>query len=380
MRFKENIFFLFNSFVFRLFFIVLGFFILIFLRIKSGFFELSLGYLYIILISLAGFWFGIKGGLICAFSASLIFLSEINIFKYWAFRDLALRGMFFRFFVYFLTGLGLGYLSNLEKKLKESLKNLAYYDELTGCVNFRWTMRILEKEFSRAQRYKKELSIIMVDIDHFKKINDTYGHLVGNMILKEFAKVLRENVRSIDVVGRYGGEEFLIILPEAGIKQAQKVGERIREILSYREIKIPHTQDTIKIKFSAGIAGFPYNATSVGELITVADNALYQAKRLGRDRIVWDRRRWIRVTPSSSLKVKMIDKEAKVVNISKKGALLLFPQELKEKEVVCLIQLNDKKTEKIHCQVIHQNKKEGIYQIGVYFVKDLDFDQYLTER
>jgi len=368
MRWKESIFFLFNFFPFRLFFIIFGFLILIFLRIKSGFFEFSLGYLYIILISLAGFWFGIKGGLISAFCASLIFLFEVNIFKYWAFRDLALRGMFFRFFVYFLTGLGLGYLSNLEKKLKESLKNLAYYDELTGCVNFRWTMRILEREFRRAQRYKKELSIIMVDIDHFKKINDTYGHLAGNVILKEFAHILQENVRSIDVVGRYGGEEFLIILPEAGLHQAQIVGERIKEKLSEKEIKISQ-KDTIKIKFSAGIASFPYNATSVSELMTVADNALYRAKKAGRDRIFWERRRWIRFTPAS-LKIKLMDKEAKVVNISKKGALLLFPEELKEKEVVCYIQLNDKEMRKIVCQVIHQSKKEEMYQIGVYFAKD----------
>jgi len=103
--------------------------------------------------------------------------------------------------------------------------------------------------------------------------------------------------------------------------------------------------------------------------MTVADNALYRAKKAGRDRIFWERRRWIRFTPAS-LKIKLMDKEAKVVNISKKGALLLFPEELKEKEVVCYIQLNDKEMRKIVCQVIHQSKKEEMYQIGVYFAKD----------
>ncbi|RKY39424.1 MAG: hypothetical protein DRP76_03415 [Candidatus Omnitrophota bacterium] len=370
---RKKLFLFFNSSIFRIFFIVFGFLLLIFLRLKSGFFEFSLGYFYIVLVALTGFWFGIKGGLIGAGFASLIFVFEVNIFKYWAFRDLAVKNMFFRFFIYFLTGLGLGYLSNIEKKLKESLKNLAYYDELTRCINFRWTMKILEKEIDRAARYKKELSIIMVDIDHFKKINDTYGHLAGNFILKEFARIVKENVRNIDVVGRYGGEEFLIILPEAGIEEAKIVSERIREKLSQKEIKIPNSSDVIKIKFSAGIACFPYNGKTINELIGVADNALYQAKRKGRNRVVWDRRRWIRITPLSSVRLEIIgDRETKILNISSRGALLLFPEKLEEKELLCHIHFSDKESYKIPCKVIHQSKHSAqLYKVGVYFVEPL---------
>jgi len=370
---KDKLFLLFNSFIFRLSSLILGFLLLIFLRLRAGFFELSLGYLYIVLIALTGFWFGVKGGIIGASFASLIFLFEVNVFKYWAFHDLAVKSMVFRFFIYFLTGLSLGYLSNLEKRLKHTLKNLAYYDELTGCVNFRWTMRILEREVERATRYKKELSIIMIDIDHFKKINDTYGHLAGNLILKEFAHIVKENVRNIDVVGRYGGEEFLIILPEAGIEEAKVVAERIRKKLSQKDIKVPNSSDVIKIKFSAGIACFPYNGKTINELISVADNALYQAKKEGRNRVVWDRRRWIRMVPLSSVRIEIPgNKEAKILNISSRGALLLFPEKLEEKELLCHIRFSDKESYKIPCRVIYQSKHSAqLYKIGVYFVEPL---------
>jgi diguanylate cyclase (GGDEF)-like protein/PAS domain S-box-containing protein len=162
------------------------------------------------------------------------------------------------------------------KELEEKLRDLASHDELTGCLNFRAIMEILENEVVRSRRYQKTFSVIMIDIDRFKRINDEYGHLAGNDALVAFAGVLKDSVRSIDSVGRYGGEEFLIVLPEADPQHALVVLERVR-----------HNLEQVKdftLKFSAGIAVFPHNAKDLKELIWVADSALHQAKQEGGDR------------------------------------------------------------------------------------------------
>ena len=171
------------------------------------------------------------------------------------------------------------------KGLEEKLKTLASHDELTGCVNFRSTMELLEKEINRSQRYQKEFSVIMIDIDDFKRKNDEYGHQAGNDILINFANVIKNSLRNIDSVGRYGGEEFMVILPETDAQHALVVLERIRNNLEQTKITSPHLDNSKKVtlKFSAGIAVFPHNAKDLKELIWVADNALLQAKRKGKN-------------------------------------------------------------------------------------------------
>ena len=240
---------------------------------------ISLGYLYVLLISLGGFWFSLKGGIITALIASSIFLLEINLSQGWNYRNAVIEGMAFRVFVYLANGIIIGYLSAIDKKLQERLGSLASDDELTGCLNYRATMRYLENEIERCKRYKKELTIMMIDIDHFKKINDTYGHLVGNDVLIGFANVVKNNVRTIDIVGRYGGEEFLVILPEVKIEQALVVLKRIRHRLLHTKITSSRLKESIEIslKFSAGVASFPLNGTSVKDLLAIADNVLYKA-------------------------------------------------------------------------------------------------------
>jgi diguanylate cyclase (GGDEF)-like protein/PAS domain S-box-containing protein len=170
------------------------------------------------------------------------------------------------------------------KKLEEKLKTLASHDELTGCVNFRSTMEFLENEIARSKRYQKKFSIIMIDIDHFKRINDEYGHLAGNDALAAFANVVKNSVRSIDIVGRYGGEEFIIVLPESDPQHALVVLERIRNNLEQTKITSPYLEKEkeLTLKFSAGIAAFPHNAKDLKELIWVADSALRQAKQEGK--------------------------------------------------------------------------------------------------
>ena len=343
-----------------------------------GIFGLALGYLYVGFISLAGFWFGIKGGLISATVASFIFLSEVSFFRYAAFRDLVIKGMFLRFLIYYLGGIGMGYLSNVEKRLREQLKVLAYYDELTGCVNFRWTMTILENEIARAKRYSKDLAVAMIDIDHFKKINDTYGHLAGNDVLRHFAQILKESVRNVDIVGRYGGEEFLLIFPEATSEDVLTVLKRIRDRLTQTKIVSPHLRGGIFVKFSAGIASFPYNGEDLNSILSSADSALYYAKKSGRDRSLVERRRWLRLKPVKRVKIEIKESisgrgiEAKeVYNISKRGILLLFPQDISSQEFICRFSLSEEESTpaEFRCRLVHKDKsKEGIYRIGVYFV------------
>ncbi|MFH1577913.1 MAG: GGDEF domain-containing protein [Candidatus Omnitrophota bacterium] len=278
----------FSSFVtFRLVVISVFFVCLIILRKAVSVFGASLGYLYVIVISLSGFWFGIKGGLASALVASVIFLIEVNIFQSWEARDIVVKSMYLRFTVYVLGGIVFGHLSELEKKLKKNLEFLAAHDALLGCYNFRFLMRILEKEIIRSKRYKKTLVLSIVDIDHFKSLNDRYGHFVGNDVLKAFVQVIMDNIRAEDILGRYGGDEFIIIFPESKAHQAEVVLERIKSKLSQLKISSAYMNraEGITVTFSAGVASSPVNGKYMNDLINAADSALYQAKRTGRNKV-----------------------------------------------------------------------------------------------
>jgi len=364
---------------FRLGLIAAGFICLLVLRQTSGTFGVSLGYVYIVLISLAGFWFGLKGGITTAVCAGVIFLIEVQIHPSWPARELVLKGAAFRLIVYLACGFILGYLSELQKKLNREIEYSAYHDKLTGCVNYTWIVEFLEKEIARSRRFIKEFSIILIDIDHFKAVNDTYGHLVGNDALAAFAGVIKDNLRSMDIVGRYGGEEFLVILPELGSGGALVVLERIKKKLSEAKITSRHLKEgiTISLQFSAGISSFPYNGNNARDLLKLADDVLYQAKQKGRDRILVERRRCIRLKPVKGLRIEMSrlsDREKlkikDIENISERGILLLFPQDVPDKEFLCRISLPGQEfTPEFTCKVAHKSKAEdGTYRVGVYFV------------
>ena len=376
-RFLETV----SSTKFRLLLLSFGFVSLILIRQILGTFGISLGYLYVALISLAGLWFGIVGGLVAAIVACSIFLIEVHIFRGWTFRDLVVQSIFLRLLVYFLAGLILGYLCDIEKRLKQRLRTLAYHDELTDCVNFRWAMQLLEQEIERSKRYFKEMTIIMIDIDHFKKLNDSFGHLVGNNILKAFADTIKSKVRHVDTVCRYGGEEFLVILPEANSDQALIVVERIRSHLSGAKINLPRlkVKEKLSIQFSAGVASFPRNGEHLEDLISVADNALYRAKRAGRDRAIIEQRRWIRVKPQADLRIELIEpskteglEACEITNISQRGMLLLFPKAIPTggEDFLCRLHLPEERLpSEFNCKVVHRKKSEkNIYQVGVFFV------------
>ncbi len=165
---------------------------------------------------------------------------------------------------------------------KEALRVQAMRDALTGTYNRGETLRRLEEETERTRRERKPLSLIMMDIDHFKKINDTHGHLVGDAVLKETVRRVQSVVRSYDVVGRFGGEEFLVILPNADGEIAVRVAERIRAAVASRPVIDGAVSVTVTL--SAGVATAEA-VQAVDALIQSADEALYQAKRTGRNRV-----------------------------------------------------------------------------------------------
>ncbi|WP_448588477.1 GGDEF domain-containing protein [Thermocrinis sp.] len=173
-------------------------------------------------------------------------------------------------------------LSELELKNKE-LQELAYNDPLTGLPNRRFFFEHANLIFEEAKRYEKKLSLLVMDIDHFKKINDTYGHDVGDLVLKTFAGLLKGLTRKFDICARMGGEEFAVLLPNTGLDGARTLAERIRNKLASTPIE--HGEAIILVTTSIGVSEFRKGMESIDELIKEADMALYKAKEGGRNRV-----------------------------------------------------------------------------------------------
>jgi two-component system cell cycle response regulator len=168
---------------------------------------------------------------------------------------------------------------------KEKLEKLAITDYLTGIYNIRYLYHRLGEEFSRSQRYETPISCIMFDIDHFKKINDTYGHRVGDIVLREFAQLVKKSVRKSDVFARYGGEEFILLLPHTAKKGALFEGERLAD--NIKKYSFKSLKAGAQVTVSMGIATFPHKKIKTqDDLITYADNALFEAKAKGRNKVV----------------------------------------------------------------------------------------------
>lgn len=167
------------------------------------------------------------------------------------------------------------------RRARERIEQLSRHDPLTGLVNRRWLDEVLARELARCERYGAPLSVILADLDHFKAVNDTYGHTVGDQVLQSAAEAMREAVRMTDVVGRYGGEEFLVVLPNTRGEQALVLAERLRDAL--RAMPVSFRAEPVTGSF--GVAEWVEGDTAVG-LVERADDALYEAKRQGRDRVV----------------------------------------------------------------------------------------------
>jgi len=170
-------------------------------------------------------------------------------------------------------------------RLREALRAQSVKDPLTGLYNRRYLQETLEREIRRAARAEQPLGILMLDLDHFKKFNDTYGHEAGDTILREVGAFLIKSIRVEDTVCRFGGEEFVIVLPTASAEASRARAERIRSKL--RELTVLHQGLSMgKITISVGVAALPANGTSAAELLAAADAALYRAKRAGRDQVM----------------------------------------------------------------------------------------------
>ncbi len=157
--------------------------------------------------------------------------------------------------------------------LYQELKN----DELTNLYNIRYLNQSIELEIERSRRYKSIFSLVFMDIDNFKKVNERFGHLVGSRVLVEMAHLLRKNLRKIDIISRYGGDEFVMILPQTPRKACFLVAERLRKAIE-KKVFLVHEDYSIRLTASFGVASFPDNAKSKEDLLNIADHAMYRGK------------------------------------------------------------------------------------------------------
>ncbi|NOZ87106.1 MAG: sensor domain-containing diguanylate cyclase [Deltaproteobacteria bacterium] len=170
-------------------------------------------------------------------------------------------------------------------RIYQKARDLSYRDELTGLFNRRYLFERLEAEVERARRYKRNLSFIIFDVDHFKRFNDNYGHLVGDDALRAVATAMAGALRRHDVIARFGGEEFVVLLPETKGPAARAVAEKLRKRVSGIELRDPKGEKLQGLTITAGVSVFPDNAPEALLLIGEADRALYAGKKGGRNRV-----------------------------------------------------------------------------------------------
>jgi diguanylate cyclase (GGDEF)-like protein len=168
-------------------------------------------------------------------------------------------------------------------RMHTEIQHLSVTDPLTGLNNRRYFLDVASREFLRSRRYRRPLSLIMMDIDHFKSVNDTYGHLAGDQVLVEVAQRSSRVLRGSDVRARYGGEELVFLLLETPLEGAMRAAERIRESIANAKIEI--NDKTIAVTVSLGVASLDARDTDLDALISRSDQALYAAKRAGRNRV-----------------------------------------------------------------------------------------------
>lgn len=169
-------------------------------------------------------------------------------------------------------------------QLLEKTRKLAITDELTSLHNHRHFVHLLSEELKRSKRYSRPLSVMLIDIDHFKHYNDTNGHILGNDVLREVASTMQHSIRDIDILARYGGEEFAVILPEADSKEAGKCAERLRNSIEKKYFANQEKQPLGNLTVSIGYATYPIDAKMQRSLLNRADIALYKAKEEGRNK------------------------------------------------------------------------------------------------
>lgn len=234
------------------------------------------------------------------FLISLVLLFIVGYLTYWqqhqsnstSLEALTVPTIFFCGAIFVLT---INHLSlNTAKDVMEiySLKRQSITDPLLGIFNRRYLDERLKKEITHSQRYKLPLSLFIIDIDHFKKVNDTWGHQVGDQTLKHIAELIKNAVREVDIVARFGGEELVVILPKTEPIHGHQLAERLRLTIASKPISLTnhHSGETFSVEITAsiGVTGLTQSNAFQDNLIDSADKALYQAKQAGRNLVILD--------------------------------------------------------------------------------------------
>jgi diguanylate cyclase (GGDEF)-like protein len=178
------------------------------------------------------------------------------------------------------------------RRANEKMARLIQVDEKTGLCNYRCFDERLRDEFRRARRYGNRLTLVMLDLDHFKGVNDRFGHVAGDRVLRDFGAIMTRTARQTDIIARYGGEEFAILLPQTAAVHGQRLADRIRRLAESHDFSEAGDPEPIRVTASAGVATYPINDRIVQpeDLVKAADAALYRAKAEGRNRTVVDPR------------------------------------------------------------------------------------------
>ena len=177
---------------------------------------------------------------------------------------------------------------DLDARFHQEVRNRIAYDQLTGLLTKESLYLAMESELRRCGKFGLPMAVFMMDLDHFKSVNDGHGHLMGSHVLTEVGSLIREGIRSTDVAARYGGEEFLAYLAEVTVKKGAKIAERIRSAVaahSFTRIDENGREVRLRLTISLGVAGFPRHGTTLEALVAAADAALYRAKETGRNRV-----------------------------------------------------------------------------------------------
>jgi diguanylate cyclase (GGDEF)-like protein len=281
----------------------------------------------------------------------------------------------------------------------EASEQASLVDELTGANNRRYLRRVLEDEWGRAVRYNMEISLAILDLDHFKEINDAHGHLAGDQVLKTVAHEINENLRDTDHFVRYGGEEFVVVLPQTGAANAARVIDRMRMLVANRPLLVAGAPN-LEVTFSAGVACFPnIDVNSAEELLARADEALLAAKREGRNQIriasptvhlsmgdlpanesLLENRRHRRVKLAESAKVMSLPEleasavDATVVDISDGGIKVDGLRQPMEKDTYALVYFAGTRHPRLS-RVVWSSAWDGTAKAGLRFVSDSDLTQ-----
>ncbi len=234
--------------------------------------------LYYLVILQAGLILGVRPALACILLSNILYTGSVLGSGP---TDGDLKRLVTRIIYSWLVGITGAYLAYLEKKHQRH----AIMDCLTSTYNRSFLDQSLQYEFKRALDRKTSLSVIMIDIDNFKEVNDIYGHKMGDLVLEQVAKIIQSNIRDVDYVARYGGEEFFVTLPGIGTSKALEVAERIRKAVENAAFNRYNTSQIKPVTISCGVASYPVQADNLDELMSKADEYLYEAKRAGRNRV-----------------------------------------------------------------------------------------------